>query len=338
MASLHRTCSSRAAVPDSSLRISSFFVSSCICTRKISRFFPMKSFMLSFSVRRNSAAAAPLTTAMLPDRAVPVPLKLSIFPGGRVIMLSPPAFAPLRVRSVPSSTHSSALGYVTREVKVLFSATLQPCSRARSSALASFSCFRIAKTSSFCGTTKGLPPGAGRMLCANCSFTCTIAISVLAVPLSGCGASISPRPFSDRNEPARELPRDLLMGGKRDSPRDAPSGSSPPTIAASRPASLLRLLMAEGRAAPAARSRAAHRRSAGGAQRRAAVCCRTAALREGRLSAALGTPLSGRGGCCLLPGRRSPEGTAIGPLLPVRPPQQRNQRKGCLATSFRRCT
>lgn len=41
-------------------------------------------------------------------------------------MLSPPAFAPLRVRSVPSSTHSSALGYVTREVKVLFSATLQP--------------------------------------------------------------------------------------------------------------------------------------------------------------------------------------------------------------------
>mmetsp|Transcript_1893 Transcript_1893/g.4473 ORF Transcript_1893/g.4473 Transcript_1893/m.4473 type:complete len:214 (-) Transcript_1893:379-1020(-) len=129
MRSLFFSASSRCTARSSSFRISARFVSRLIWTRKISRFFCMKSAMTSFSFRRWSEGIA-CCAAVSPF-------------GGSARR--------------PSATLRGALDALRLE-KVVLSATDMCRSRSRSSALRCFSTSRIRKTSSSGGSTKGLLP------------------------------------------------------------------------------------------------------------------------------------------------------------------------------------
>mmetsp|Transcript_29333 Transcript_29333/g.74739 ORF Transcript_29333/g.74739 Transcript_29333/m.74739 type:complete len:236 (+) Transcript_29333:601-1308(+) len=140
--SLFFSASSRCRARSSSFLISARFVSSDICSRKISRFFAMKSAMFSFSLRRSGAALV-------------------------VASVSPP-FLALGGRSVRISSRASCVVVACiRDAKVDFAAT--DCCRAssRSWALRARSSSLCLKMSSSAGTLKGLADGSMAMVAAS---------------------------------------------------------------------------------------------------------------------------------------------------------------------------
>mmetsp|Transcript_40524 Transcript_40524/g.67902 ORF Transcript_40524/g.67902 Transcript_40524/m.67902 type:complete len:378 (-) Transcript_40524:239-1372(-) len=127
--SLLRRASSRWRARSSSLRISARFVSRLICTRKISRFFAMKSAMFSFSLRRWSVGRACAAAS-------------SRWPGMFIFASSP-------------ATSSGGLVVDMRDENVPFSCTFSDFMSSRSSRFRRFSSSRMRNTSSSGGIRNG---------------------------------------------------------------------------------------------------------------------------------------------------------------------------------------